>query len=922
MLGFVKPSPRNILQCLLIRSSFFFHSATVSASSVDGVAAVRIGFLPPPNPPLPLDKLESSFIISSFSDWFRRGYDPFPALLDQIYSAIASSDDGSAINAVLFRLRLRLSEDFVLRFLRHHPHPSAVPPSPDASSTLLQLRIRFFDWCSRQPGYFHSRSVYHALFRHLYRHRHVSFVMECLRRFSATGHISLSAAATSATSSGSKGHPRYCQALVIGYAVTGCAERALQLFARMRYHGLDLDDFCYHVLLNSLVEASLFEFADSVFTHIDARGLAGPVTACIRVKSLCRQGRLDDAAAYLRELYLCDQLVADRTVGTLVQALCKAGRVDCAGQIVEEFSSSEAYSVWISHLLSAEKFDTAMEFLRKKKGIDTDRSLLEISQYNYLIQQLLRRNMLGEVCDVLVEMMEEGISPDQNTMDVTLCFFCKAGMVDVAIELYNLKTEIGVAPKRTVYNHLINALCKDGNVDEVLKVIEESMSQGYFPGNQTFTRLANVLLRKGKLEKLGSLLAEALKRKLRSTIPIQSRYLSALCKIGAVKEAYSDLLTANGVGAGVVMYKSTYCNLIRAFIKLRMVQFPPGLLIQMQELGFVPGRRLYREVVFSLCEMNMFDVVFSLLNRQLEIRPQDPWSCYNYIIDGAAHSKKPEMAMEVYSRMVNAGIEPNLCTDILILRCYLKSSHFGKAFRFFRLLKEKHMMSTKLYNVFIHGLCEAGKSEHAVEIWREMRERELLPSLQCYEELVRALCLSSSYDLVIRVIKDFKETGRQVSSFILNVLLLHILKSQKLLLAWDQSNVLGDTNLGVLNQQSKLSVDVILEYLMKEFSNGLRMKDNLEKFDELIEQYFPIDIYTYNVLLRGSFMARRMDFAFNLFRRIQDKGYEPNRWTYDIMVHGFCKLGYRKCAEKWMEEMSLNGYQPTWYTLTLYNNTP
>ncbi|KAH0470842.1 hypothetical protein IEQ34_000565 [Dendrobium chrysotoxum] len=924
MLGFVKPSPRNLLRSLLIpSSSSFLHSVPVAAASGAGGGAVPLGFPPQLNTPLPLDHLESSYIISSFSDWFRRGYDPLPHLLDQIYSAFASSDDSSAINAALSRLRVRLSEDFVLSFLRHRPHPSAVLPSADASSSLLQLRIRFFEWCSRQPGYFHSRSVYHAIFRLLHRHRHVSFVRECLRRFSVTGYISLSFDADAAASSGSKGHPRFYQALVIGYAVTGSAERALQLFARMRYNGADLDDFCYHVLLNSLVEASLFEFADSIFTQIDARGLAGPVTACIRVKRLCREGRLDDAATYLRKLYLCDhRVVADRTVGTLVQALCKAGQVECASQFVDEFSNAEAYGAWISHLLAAGKVDAAMEFLRKKKGTDTDKHLLDTFQYNQIIQRLLRQNSLEEVCDLLVEMMEEGIVPDQHTMDAALCFFCKAGMVDVAIKLYSLKMEIGMAPKRIVYNHLIKALCKDGNVDEVLRVLEDCMNQGYFPGNQTFTRLANVLLRHGKLEKLRSLLAEALKRKLRSTAPIHSRYVSALCKIGAVKEAYSELLTADGIGAGVIMYKSTCCNLIRAFIKLRMVQFPPGLLIQMQELGFMPGRRLYREVVCSLCEMEMFDVVFDLLNKQLEIKQQDRRTCYNYIIDGAAHSKKPEMAMEVYNRMVNAGIEPNLCTDILILRCYMKSGRFGDAFAFFHLLKKKHMLSRKLYNVFIHGLCEAGRSENAVEIWREMREKGMLPSLQCYEELVRALCSSNSYDVVIQVIKDFKETGHQVSSFIFNVLLLHILKGQKLLKAWDQSNMERDANSGALNQQIKLSVDMILGHLIKEFSNGLRMKENLEKFDEVIEQHFPVDIYTYNVLLRGSFLSGRMDFACNLFRRIQDKGYEPNRWTYDIMVHGFCKLGYRKYAEKWMEEMSRNGYQPTWYTLSLFNNTP
>ncbi|KAG0447406.1 hypothetical protein HPP92_028331 [Vanilla planifolia] len=188
-----------------------------------------------------------------------------------------------------------------------------------------------------------------------------------------------------------------------------------------------------------------------------------------------------------------------------------------------------------------------------------------------------------------------------------------------------------------------------------------------------------------------------------------------------------------------------------------------------------------------------------------------------------------------------------------------------------------------------------------------MRGKRLLPNLQCYEELLRALCSVGNYDAAIEVIKDFKDSGRQVSSFICNVFLLHTLKSQKLLKTWYQSDVMGDGNSIVDNQGNNSSVVMMLGYLIYELSGIMRMKENLENFDEVIEQHFPMDIYTYNLLLRASFKAGRMDCAYHLFCRMLYKGHEPNRWTYDTMVHGFCKLGYNKFADKWMEEMSRSG---------------
>ena len=47
--------------------------------------------------------------------------------------------------------------------------------------------------------------------------------------------------------------------LVIGYSVAGKPEVALQVFGRIRFKGMDLDAFAYHVLLNALVEESCFD---------------------------------------------------------------------------------------------------------------------------------------------------------------------------------------------------------------------------------------------------------------------------------------------------------------------------------------------------------------------------------------------------------------------------------------------------------------------------------------------------------------------------------------------------------------------------------------------------------------------------------------------------------------------------------------
>ncbi|KAJ6849962.1 pentatricopeptide repeat-containing protein, mitochondrial [Iris pallida] len=903
---FLKPSSPHYKLLRPFLLTYSTTSATTSSSSFIPFLSFSATEAPIP---------DSTEIASSVKEWFKSSGTATTttatlSLMDQIYYHLASSPDVASLDSSLSSLGLRLSEPLVLRALSHRPSPSAVP----AGSNLLLLRLKFFDWSGRlKPPlspYRHTRSAYHAVFRLLSRARLASVVLDWLRSF-RTAHASPS-----------RHNPRFYDTLVIGYSVAGRPELALQLLARMRFHGLDLHSFAYHVLLNSLIESSLFDYADSLLDQISARGLLTPVTDCIRIKSFCRQDRLDDALSYLR---LCQDSrdVADRTVATLVHALCRRGRFDDAERLVGEFrKNDEVYGAWVAGLISGGRLDKAIEFLQGRKGEEVYVPE-EDMHYGKLISRLLNENRLEQVYDVLVEMIEEGFSPGKATMNAVLCFFCKAGMVDVALQLYHSRLELGISPTKWVYNYLISALCRSGNIEEVCEVLKESMQQGYFPGRKTFNILANALCRDGDIERLRKLLDGAVERDIKPTTTVLARYISALCKAGELEAACLVPQVAGGEAIGLGRYKYTYTSLIRAFTSLGRVEVVPRLIIEMQEHGHSPSRSLYRSVVCSLCEAERFEDVLHMLNKQMELKNIDPRMFYNYFIEGAARAKKLEMAREIYSRMESAGVQPNLDTKIILLMGYLKSKMISNALSFFSYLHNERVPSTKLYSIFISGLCEVGKLDLAVESWQEMREKRLIPSLQCYEELVLTLCFWRKYDIVIDVLEDFRNAGRKVSPFICNVLLLHTLKTQELLETWygrsKEARVEGEEEEG--NRETWGSSKKLLDQLIAEFSHRIRSRENLENLEEVVERYFPLDIYTYNILMRGLSMVGQMDYACTLFNKMRKKGYEPNRWTYDVLVHGFCKQGKRKDAERWMEEMYRSGYHPTWYTIRVYNNT-
>ncbi|MQL88210.1 hypothetical protein Taro_020766 [Colocasia esculenta] len=927
----LKPRPRSLLHCcffpfhLLFPSPIPAFSAARSLSTSDAAtsSSSTLPFLPFALPAAGNGAVgypEAAHVSSSFKEWFRtcRPY----TIFDNIFDVLASRSgaDDAALDRALSALNLRLDEALVIQVLHHSPSPSSAAAAAAARDPrgdlggdgFLLLRLRFFDWAGRQRGFRHTRATYHAIFRLLSRARLMSVVVDWLEAFAETRRRSAV-----------KFHRRsvrFHETLVVGYAVAGRPEIALQVFGQMRFQGLDLDAFSYHVLLNSLIEESAFDVAETIFSQISARGLDNPFTSYIRMKSLCKQNRLDEAAAFLRE-FVEEGSENDETkssiTGLLIDAFCKQRRFEEASRLVEEFGTARAYAVWMRDLLDAGGTNKVLTFLYSKKESEDYRP--DVFFYNKLICQLLKENRLEEVYEILVEMREKGIAPDKVTMNFALCFFCKAGMVDVALMLYKSRLEFGLSLNNLAYNHLINALCTKEDVGEVYKILEDSLKHGYFPGQQTFRILTALLCQKGKLDMMGKLLDMALQLNPTPMTAACSKYIAALCNANRPEEGY--LVLQKVTGTNHLQNGYMYTSLIRGYILLRRSDMVCKLFMEMQDSGHTPSRSLYREIICCLCNMGDYDQVLNLLETQLAQQGTNARACYNHFIYAAGHAKKHELAIEVLQRMRRAGIEPNMATNLLMLECYLKSQRISDALNFFYELCQVREPSNRLYNILIIGLCKAQKLDQALLFWREIRGKGLIPSLHCYEELVHAFCSAKDYYNLVKTLKDFEETGRQVSTFICNLLLLHSLKNPELSQTWDMVGIpIEKISVTDESGEGTHSNHLILGQLVSAFSGRIRIREGLDCLEEVVEKYIPVDCFTYNVLLRALTMAGRMDYARQMFDRMCKKGHQPNRHTYDIVLHGFCKQGMKEEAAAWKNEMITNGFYPTWYTIDLYNS--
>ncbi|KAJ4838987.1 hypothetical protein Tsubulata_017392 [Turnera subulata] len=849
--------------------------------------------------------LDAKAVSESFKEWFmgrrrqrQRQAEPWSeeALVEEIFRILSAHEEEREFSVNLSRLGFRVTESLVLRVLSC-AHPTTTTPQSNKADTendVIYSCVKFFDWAGRQPEFVHTRSTYHAIFKILATAKQMTVLLDYLEHFRLYG------------------AQNFYSTVVMGYAIAGKPHFALQLLGRMRYQGLDLDLFSYHVLLHSLLQHGSFHAVNDLHRQIQSRDLVNHFTHFLMVKSLCLQRLTDQAESYLRRTLpsSTDAREFKRCHGGalsfLIDTLCQEGKLNKAGELVREFSwlgpvpMWDVYGTWLKCLVRAGKIDAASDFLKAKKSLEG--YVPEVFRYNFLLTRLLKEDRLQDALDLLIDMKESGITPDRLTMNSALCFFCKAGMVSVAFDLYSSISDLGFSPNTMAFNYLINSLCGHGSCEEAFSVLRNSASQGCFPGKETFFLLADALCRESKFDLMMELLAIARELDFTPRVSTYNRIISALCMNNRVEDAYvlhGELNSLNKTASS-----STYTSLITAFNKANRPDIAGRLLVEMQDKGHVHSDKLFSGVVSGLCKMENTESQFlKLLEMQLSLR-ENSCDVYNSFIHGAGHAGKPDLARQVYEMMQQNVVKPNSLSKVRMLKSYLKAGRIADALNFFYALRKTERPHRKLYNIMIKGLCRLNRTDLALEFFWERLTHGRNPSIESFELLIRLLCLEKRYDLAVNIVREFHNCvygNRPITSFIGNTLLLHALKSGELYEAWARWKV----------EQNELSSHLSdISNLIGVFSGRIRLSQQVDDLEEAIKQCFPPDIFTYNVLLRRLCMSE-IDLACEFFDVVCQKGYKPNQWTYDILIRGLLKHERRSEAMKLVKEMVRNGFETT-----------
>uniref|UniRef100_A0A0D9WUI0 BHLH domain-containing protein n=1 Tax=Leersia perrieri TaxID=77586 RepID=A0A0D9WUI0_9ORYZ len=260
-------------------------------------------------------------------------------------------------------------------------------------------------------------------------------------------------------------------------------------------------------------------------------------------------------------------------------------------------------------------------------------------------------------------------------------------------------------------------------------------------------------------------------------------------------------------------------------------------------------------------------------------------------------------ARHLFDQMLQAYVFPNLPAFNKVLHALCKKGHVLEAGLLLgKVIKRGMSVNHFTYNIWIRGLCEAGRLAEAVQIVDQMS----VPDVVTYNTLVRGLCKESKPQEAAQYLRRMMNHGCLPDDFTYNTI-IH-----------------GYCKMSMVQEATELLRDAVFKGFVPDqvtycsLINGLCAEGDVERalelFNEAQAKGIKPGIAVYNSLIKGLCLQGLILHALQVMNEMAEDGCHPDIQTYNIVINGLCKMGNISDATVVMNDAVVKGYLPDVFT--------
>ncbi|KAK6142527.1 hypothetical protein DH2020_022875 [Rehmannia glutinosa] len=513
------------------------------------------------------------------------------------------------------------------------------------------------------------------------------------------------------------------------YANVGNIDAVLKCYRKIREVGLFPDGVTHRAVLKILSERNMVEEVEAVIQEMEKLDKRMSERAKFLVeKSKSYGGFSSRTYAAIIDVY------AEKGLWAEAEALFHSNRDFCEQKDVLE------YNVMIKAYGKAEQYDKAESLFR---GMRNQGTWPDECTYNSLIQMFAGGDLVDKARDLLAEMQEAGFKPTCSTFSAVIDSFAKKKKLSDAVDVFEEMFRADVKPNEVVYGSLIDAFAEDGKFEEAKHYYVAMENSGISANQIILTSMIKAYGKIGSVEGAKQLYEKMKKLDGGSDIVASNSMLNLYGELGMLSEAENMGMLDEAIEVAKEMKQSGLVRDCVTYNKVMACYATNGQLIECGELlhemvGGIPaeavkqlqssyqeGRPFAKQAVIT----SVFSIVglhaYALQSCGIFTKEEVGFNSFAYnaatVRAYTAYGKIDE-ALNMFMRMQDEGLEPDIVTLINLVNCYGKAGMVEGVKRIHSQLKYGEIEPNEsLYKAVIDAYKNANRHDLAELVSQEMK---------------------------------------------------------------------------------------------------------------------------------------------------------------------------------------------------------
>lgn len=354
-----------------------------------------------------------------------------------------------------------------------------------------------------------------------------------------------------------------------------------------------------------------------------------------RILILSRKNKVRSALELFRSMQLAGLLPSLHALNSLLACLLRNGLFDDGLRIFEfmksnKLSTGHTYSLILKAVAGTRGFLSALEMFKAWEH-EYDLKQFDAIVYNTMISVCGKENNWVEAERTWRLMEASGCRATRLTYSLLISTFVRCNQNELAIDTYVKMVQNYFKPGNDMMQAIIGASSKEGMWDFALRVFQAMLKCGLQPNSVAFNALIHAL---GKAKKVN--LAFSIYNVMKSMGHPSDVYTwNAL--LGA-------LYQANRYNDAIHLYE---------FVKREKTQL---------------NIHIYNTILMSCSKLGLWDRALQILWEMEASGLLISASSYNIVISACEMARKPEIALQVYERMIHQKHAPDTFTHLSLIR--------------------------------------------------------------------------------------------------------------------------------------------------------------------------------------------------------------------------------------------------------------